>query len=749
MIKLLFKLVLVYFISTVSVISQIISKIEVSGNKRISKESVIVFSDLKIGMDYSNELINQSLKKLYDTNFFENVEISYDNLELKINLVEYPIIANLEIKGIKKKSFLDFIKEKMTLKERTSFNDFQLQNDLKMINNILKTNGYYFSKIKSSFNADLGLNTINLKIDIDLGQKAKIKKISFLGNKVFKDKKLIEIIASEENKFWKFISRNVYLNKQLINLDKRLLNNFYKNRGYYNVKILDNHVEFNKKNSSFNLIYNIDAGEKFTFNDLSIELPEDYSKNDFKEIFKTFEKNKNKIYSLEFIEDILVEIENIASNRSYEFIDVSVEENIVENNKIDFKFFVSDSSKFYIERINIFGNYTTLEEVMRNKLIIDEGDPLNNLLFEKSINNIRSLGFFKKVKTEINDGSDENFKIININVEEQPTGELSLAAGYGTDGFATGGHIREKNFLGQGINLDTNVELSQQSLKGEFIYSKPNFAYTDNTLNTSIRSIDSDFLSLYGYESREYGASIGTSFEQYEKLFFSPELDFNLEDLSTNSTASSSIKKQEGTYKDIYFNYGLNYDLRNSSFNPTKGSFYNFRQELPVVSKNNELINTFVYTKYHELNKSTEMIGKASLYLKAINTIDGSDVRISKRASVPYGRLRGFEKGKIGPVDKTDYIGGNYVSTLNLTTNIPTILPTVENLDFNYFIDFANVWGVDYNSSLDKSKLRSSTGIGINVLTPIGPLSFSFSQPITKASTDKTEKFRFNLGTTF
>ena len=300
---------------------------------------------------------------------------------------------------------------------------------------------------------------------------------------------------------------------------------------------------------------------------------------------------------------------------------------------------------------------------MRNKLIIDEGDPLNNLLFEKSINNIRSLGFFKKVRTEINEGSNENYKVIDINVEEQPTGELSLAAGYGTDGFATGGHIREKNFLGKGINLDANVELSQQSLKGEFIYSKPNFAYTDNTLSTSIRSIDSDYLSLYGYESREYGASIGTSFEQFEKLFFSPEIDLNLEDLSTNNTASSSIKKQEGTYKDIYFNYGLNYDLRNSTFNPTKGSFYNFRQELPVVSKNNELSNTFVYTKYHELNKSTEMIGRASLYIKAINTIDGSDVRISKRASVPYG-TRGFEKGKIGPADKTDYIR-YYVSALN------------------------------------------------------------------------------------
>ena len=226
-------------------------------------------------------------------------------------------------------------------------------------------------------------------------------------------------------------------------------------------------------------------------------------------------------------------------------------------------------------------------------------------------------------------------------------------------------------------------------------------------------------------------------------------MDFLIEDLTTNVTASSQLKKQEGSYTDFYFNYGLDYDMRDSSFNTKNGYITKFKQQLPLVSENNEISNTIIYTKYNELIKSSEMVGKASLYLKAINTIDGSDVRVSKRANVPYNRLRGFEKGKVGPVDGSDYIGGNYISTLNLSTNIPGILSTIEILDFNYFIDIGNVWGVDYNSSLDKSKIRSSTGIGLNVLTPVGPLSFSLAQPITKASSDKTETFRFNLGTTF
>ena len=749
MIKFLIKSLLFYFILSIHLLADKIDNIEVEGNKRISKESIILFSEIQLGMDYSNNLANESLKKLYNTNFFETVEMSFTDRKLTINVLENPIIEEMEIVGIKKKNFLEFIKENMTLRERASFNDFNLKNDLRVIDDILKTNGYYFSKIDVSSDKNTDLNTLKLKFDIDLGEKAKIKKISFIGNKIFKDKKLIEVIASEENKFWKFISRNVYLNKNLIDLDKRLLQNYYKNRGFYDVKILDNYVELDKENYSFNLVYNIDAGKKFTINKLLLTLPDDYINEDFKNVYKIFEKNKGNIYSLEFINQILNDIENIASMKSYDFIDVKVEENKLDNDKLNFNFIVSDSKKFYIEKIDISGNYTTIEEVVRNKLIIDEGDPLNNLLFNKSLNEIRSLGFFKTVKSKISDGSNDNYKIIDIIVEEQPTGEISIAAGIGTNGLQSGGQLNEKNFLGKGINLNTEIQLTEDSVKGQVVYSKPNFAYTDNTLFTSLRSINNDFLSAYGYETKEIGFSLGTNYEQFENIYFSPELDLTIEELSANNTASNNIKKQEGNYSDLYFNYGLDNDLRNSSFNPKKGHLISFDQALPIISENNEILNTFTFTKYKELNKDSEMIGRASLYLKAANTFDGSDVRISKRAIVPYNRLRGFEKGKVGPVDNNDYIGGNYVSTLNLSTNLPGILPTLENLDFNYFIDFANVWGVDYDSTLDKSKLRSSTGIGLNMLTPIGPLSFSITQPITKASSDKTEKFRFNLGTTF
>jgi len=740
---------LIYLIFFNNANGEILKNIEISGNKRISKETILVLGNIEIGKDLNSSDLNYSLKKLYDTNFFENINYSLDNGLLKIFLVENPIIEEINITGIKKKSFTDQIYEKISLKNRMSYTEEQFKKDIDIINSSLKASGYYFSKIKSSTNKNDDLNSIKLNIDIQLGEKAKIREIIFIGDKKVKDKKLLELIASEEHKFWKFISNKVYLNKSLLDLDKRLLENYYKNNGYYNVKVINSFAELNDE-GSFKIIFNINAGSKYFFNNFSLSLPDDYKEKDFKKVNKIFDKLKDEKYSLNNINLILNEIDTIASSRLYDFIKVEVSENIIEQNKIDFNFIVKDSDKFYVEKINIFGNFATIEEVIRNNMIVDEGDPFNEILFNKSINKIKNLRIFKKVNSKITEGSNPNTKILNLSVEEQPTGEISLGAGVGTSGTVISGGISENNFLGKGIKLNSNLQISEDSVKGSLTYIKPFFNYTDNTLSTKIRSTTEDNLSDFGYKISTIGLSLGTEIEQYENLFFSPEIDFTAEDLSTNSSASNSLKKQEGSYADLYFNYGLNFDTRDSTYDPSRGGMVSFYQAMPVISSDNEISNTLILSKYKLLNETSGTVGKASVYMKAVNSLDGSDVRISKRAQVPYNRLRGFEKGKVGPIENSDYVGGNYVSTLNLSTNLPRIFTTLENLDFSYFIDVANVWGIDYDNSIDDSNtIRSSTGIAIEFLSPVGPLSFSFTQPLTKHSTDKTETFRFNLGTTF
>ena len=745
--KIFIKIVIVFALFFSVVRAETLQKFEISGNQRISDQTIIIFSELEINQEITKSKLDKVIKKLYQTNFFRNINLSFENQTLFLKVEENPIIENLQISGIKKQSLVEFIKGKLQLAEMKSFNQDLLSADINLIYNILKTNGYYFAEITSSKSLDDALNTVNLKINVELGEKAKIKKIIFLGEKVFKEKRLKEVIVSEEHKFWKFISKNVYINQELINLDKRLLSNYFKNNGYFKVKIENSFVEFDK-NSNFNLIFNITPGRKYFFNNFSLNLPPNYDPKLFTKITKKFSKFKGDKYSLLKINNLLDDINDIALSKQYEFINASIVEKINED-KIDFDINISESDKFYIEKINIKGNFNTLEEVVRNNLIVDEGDPFNEILFNKSINNIQSLGIFKKVKTDVRDGSNQSFKEIDIDVEERPTGEISLTAGFGTTGETIGAGIKENNFLGKGIKLNTNLELTSESIKGQFIYARPNFNYSDNTLFTSLKSSTTDLLKNSGYKTSEIGFSLGTEFEQFQNIFLSPEIDFLIEDLETSDKASSILKKQEGSYTDLYFNYSINQDLRDKKYRTESGYVTTFSQELPLVSDNAELSNAFLITNYKKLSSTSDMIGKVSFYGKTITGLS-DDVRISKRLNVPASRLRGFQRGKVGPVENSDYIGGNYVSTLNFSATLPNLVQGLDNLDVGVFIDAANVWGVDYDSSIDdKSTIRSSTGVALNLMTPIGPLSFSFANAFSKASTDKTETFRFNLGTQF
>ena len=725
--------------------AEIVKDIVVSGNKRLSKESIIVFGNIQINKDYNQKKLNFIFKDLYSTNFFKNISLEIKNSVLVISVIENPIIEELEINGIKNSKLTKILNDIIELKSRKSYIESIFLKDLNLIKNTIKSSGYYFAEIKTSLIKNEKQNSVKLFYDIDLGDKAKISEINFIGDKKIKDRKLRNVITTEESKFWKFISNKIYLDKNRIELDKRLLAGYYKDNGYYNVKIENSYVEF-KDNGSFKLIFKIDAGNIFTFNKLDLVLPIDYEPKYFEPVNILLTEYESQLYSSNKIKKILNEVDKIALSKKYEFIDASITENIISGNKLNITISIVETQKFYVEKINILGNSFTLEEVIRHSLIVDEGDPYNEILFNKSINMLKSKNIFASVNSKMTEGSNSGLKVIDLTVEEKPTGEISLGAGIGTSGGTIGGGIKENNFLGKGISLDTNITFSERSVKGKFIYSKPNFNNTDNTLFTSLSSTSKDHSTDFGYKSSNLGFSLGTSFQQYENLYFAPTLATSYEKLKTNSTASSNLKKQAGDYVDIYFNYSLAYDQRDRIYKPTNGYRTIFLQDLPLLSENSEIMNSIEYIKYQTLK--SEMIGRFSFHAKAINAIT-NEVRISKRLYIPSNRLRGFELGKIGPMENNDYIGGNYISTMNLSTTLPKVLPSFQNTDVSLFLDAANMWGVDYNSSIDKNEIRSSFGVAIDLYTPIGPLNFSLSQPITKSPTDKTETFRFNLGTTF
>mgnify|MGYP001371298750 FL=1 len=745
MFKFFIKFILIYFVFLIDVNAESVKKIIILGNDRISKDTIILFSEIALDENLNNDDLNNIVKKLYNTSFFKDVSVSLINTNLKITVVENPIIQNLKIDGVRSKELKKLIIQKISLKNSSSFNEFSVKKDLRVIENILQSLGYYFSKTEISI-SDNDNKTVDLTYLIDLGEKSYISEILFLGDKKFKSGNLQNVIASEVNRFWKIISKKKFLNKERIELDKRLLINFYKNKGFYNVKIESNTVNYSTKND-FQLVFNIDSGERFYFNNFIINLPESYDQKYFAKIQKRLNKSKGEFYSYKVLENILSEIEKIAFNENYEFVDATIDETIFQKNKINTVINLSESSKLYVKKINITGNSITIEDVLRNELIVDEGDPLNNILLKKSINNIRSLNIFKKVNTSIEDTANNSEKIINIDVIEKATGEISAGAGAGTSGVSTMFGVNENNFLGKGIRLNSNLSIGSEQVKGLFSVVNPNYKNTDKDLIFSIESSTLDRLKDYGYKSSRYGFSLGTRFEHLDDFFITPKISSFNENLETSSTASNALKKQKGNYFDTKFSYLIDLDKRNETFQTTGGYRSRFNQTIPVISESLTLINGYELNTYHEY--LFDNVAKTTFYVSTANSIGDKDVKVSDRQYIPSSKLRGFEPGKVGPIDNGDFIGGNYLTAFNLSSDL-NILESFETTSFNIFLDIANVWGVDYSSDIDESnKIRSAVGISLDLFTPVGPLNFSLAQPIMKKNTDKTETFRFNLGTTF
>ena len=745
MFKFLFHFLLfsIFFIS--SAYSNNYKKIIINGNDRISNETILLFSEIPDSKSLDENSINEILKKIYKSGFFKDVTVKIENNNLIIAVSENPIIQTVFIEGIKRKKTEESLYEILSLKNRSSYNLALTKKDEASILNFLREDGYYFSKLTTSFQ-DLGGNKIDLLYNITLGEKSKISKISFIGDKIFKDNTLKSIILSEEFKFWKLLSGKKYLNENLINYDKKLLNNFYKNKGFFNVVIESSFANY-LGNDEFEIIYNISSGKKFYFNEFNLNLPIDYERVNFEKLDKIFKELKGESYSLNSIDKILKEIDKIVLNEQFEFLKSTVREDILDN-LINLTFDIAESEKFYVEKINILGNNITREEVIRNNLLVDEGDAFNELLQTRTLNQIRSLNFFSKVESEILDSQSENKKIINITVEEKPTGEIMAGAGVSTDGgtFAIG--ISENNFLGRGIEFSTDLTVSADSLKGLVSLNNPNYKGSNRSLNASLESRVTDRLKDFGYKSNKTGFSVGSGFEFYDDLYWNTGVSSYVEKLETDSTATATLKKQEGSFFDTFFNHTLSYDKRNQRYKTSNGYISRFTQNIPLISESYTLTNTYDYKIYNEwLDENVLSIG---FFGKTANSLSGKDIKLSDRLNLPASKLRGFESGKVGPKDGADYVGGNYAASINIVTSLSQLFPNSQNTSFSVFFDAANVWGVDYNSALsDENKIRSSVGIAVDLFTPVGPLTFSLSEPITKGKNDITESFRFNLGTTF
>ena len=739
------KILIILLIFTSSVCSEIVKELKIEGNNRISIETIKVYGEINIGSDYSAKELNMILKNLYSTNFFENINLELKDGILKIDLKEYSIINSISLDGEKSNQIKEQILEKLILKEKASFIPNQLNEDVNLLKKIYASMGYNFVIVDAKIEK-FSENRVNVLYNIEKGEKTYINKIDFIGDKKIRESKLRDIIASEEKKFWKFLSKNTYFNQVNIELDKRLLVNYYKSLGYYDVQVLSSSSEIDPNNNSSNLVYTINAGKRYKINKISTNIDSVIDKKLFEPIVNNYEDIIGKYYSPFKVKKLLDEIDLLISKNDLQFIEHSVNE-IIENENIEIKINIYEGRKELVERINIFGNTVTEESVIRSELLLDEGDPVNQLKLDQSIAKLKSRNIFGDIKVKTLDGSSNSQKILDISVEEKPTGEISAGAGIGTNGGSFSFNISENNWLGKGINISTNLDISSETFTGGVVVINPNYNYSGNTLTYYVENTKNDKPDS-GFKNNIISTGIGTKFEQYKDIYLSPNLSFSYDDLKVESTASSSLQRQKGTFSDLSFDYGITSDKRDRVYGPTSGYITGFSQGFPIYADSPFIKNSISFSKYQSL--SPNFVAAVKLYASAINGLEKKDVRLSKRLNLGSSRLRGFEAGKVGPKDGIDYVGGNYAAAANIEMNLPNLLPESTKTDIGVFLDFGNVWHVDYADSIDDSnKIRSTIGINTSWQSPVGPMSFIFSQNLSKASTDVTESFNFRLGTTF
>ena len=738
-------LLLFFFILSTSSFAEI-KKINIIGNSRVNPNTIEVFGDKKI-TKIDSIYINNLTKKIYDTELFSDVKITYNQDILTITVSENPIINFFYINGVKD-SDLDQINKIITLKENNIFSTSKLKKNIEDTKEFLNNSGYYQAIILPEV-IKIDNNQVNLIINIDKKDISKIKNIYFIGNKFFSNSQLIDVITSKEYSWWKFFT-NSALSEQRVEYDKQLLKDFYLNKGFFEAQIESAFVNVDN-NNDFTLTFSINAGNKYKFGNFEIKnIAAQFKDQDINEVKTISDKLlRNEIYSTDIVKKLYKKIESHLESKRYSNFEINIQELKKNDDMVDVILQLNDSKKVLINKINIQGNTITEEKVIRDSLVLAEGDYLNSIKVKRSIDNVKARQLFSKVDYKIEDAEKKDFKDFNLFVKEQPTGSISAGVGYGSNGGLFEASINERNFLGQGINLNATGTLASEEIRGDFSYVNPNFKGSDKELAISLFSQVDDYENS-GYQNKKLGTKFATKYEIYEDIFFRPNTVIQYDKLETSGSASNLLKSRAGDFTTTSIGYNFSYDQRDSRFNPTSGTLFYYDQNIATFFSDIPTLQTIVgSTSYKKLYKES-FIGSAKIKIANVVAFDEKDVKLSDRIFANTSDLRGFEPRGVGPVDNNDHIGGNNLATLSLKSTFPNPIPESLRANTFLFLDVGNVWGVDYSSAIsDSSKIRSTTGIALDIVSPIGPLSFTYSIPLSKASTDKEQNFLFNIGSSF
>ena len=761
---LLFSLSLIFDSSLSIAESDEIFDVQVIGNNRVDDSTVITYSGIRSGDVYLESNVEEALKKLYATELFSDVVIKYSNSILTIEITENALINQVAFEG--NKSIDDQALQAVSLlKPRATYSNKKLEQDITNIINAYRSAGRYSVFVEPKI-IKLDYNRINLVFEINEGSATEIIDINFIGNINYSDRKLRNVIATTRSTFIdKIWGTGKSYDNQLMEYDKELLKEYYRNKGYVNFKVLNAVAELNSQNDQFLITFTVSEGERYNFGQINIT-DQTSTKASFpiNDIMLTV---RGDVYSQSNIEKSSLAIVDYLRKNGNPFAQVKVLEQInVTDKTIDINYVISDGPQLYIERIDINGNQRTFDYVIRRRLTISEGDALNSTYLNNSIRNIRTLNFFSDVQVNTVQGSAPDRRIIKITVNEKPTGSLIFGAGYSSVSGVLGTiSVAEKNLLGKGQNMTLDLNIGGNQSLVNLSFTEPAFLDTPVSAGFDIYGNQSDYSEQSGYKNKQVGAGVRFGFPLSDELRFNVKYSYtNNEVFSVPSTAALSLRQLEGEKSISEVGYNLIYNNLDNFFTPSSGFLIDFSQDIAGLGGDIKYIRSEISGDYY-IDFTKDIIGSISLGAGHIFGLDDQDVRISDAFMDPGLILRGFQSRGISPRLKPDdnstaalsgsneeAIGGNtFIST---SAGIKFPIPSITE-DYGIKGGLHINAGTLYDSDLDdaivneSNSIRTSVGASIFWDSPIGPLRFDFTEAINKETYDRTEFFQFSGGTSF
>ena len=722
--------------------------IDLKGISRLSVEDIQSITSININDNNLNiNDINILIKELSLSDLIYEIEYVELSDQFSISITESDLIENIYINNnvwIKD----ELIIENLNSKQNYFLQKNNIQNDIQLIKDIYKTKGFQNVQVTAKVEK-YSSDRVNLIYDIKETKQQKIHIIKFFGNNFFSNNYLNSIIESQSVKFYNIFKSGSNINYSLFNFDKNKIISKYKDEGFADVK-----VSYSIEKTSFSsnvLFFYIEEGKRKKIDKIDIDFSNQYKNLSIDSTLNNFDlklKENNNYYSKELIDEY-VELLNISllENNIY---NLAIKANVYEtNNNLAIKFFDENIEPVLINLIDIRGNTITKNKTIRSKISIEPGQYLNQYSLEKSIKNLESYPYIKKVNlgTNINDQLAD----LTFNIEEDnKTGNILLAGTFNDDtgaGLTFG--IEDKNIFGSGNSISSNFSINSEDLKFDINYTQYPIINPYLTNTYTLFNQDNDYTNSFGFKASRKGLGYFINFKQNEQISYG--LGIRYEEFKGHSgvnATSNAINDNIGNFENYKLRFSYKSDSSNDFFNPTNGTINKID-----VTISPENISDDSYYKIFLTNKNYRQLAKSQNYLFLNNYYGYAKPLNGKLKTMnAFGlgglNFKGFDYKGIGPYDGNIYLGGNEYFTSTIGYGSSFIFDDKDNINIKFFMTTGSIWDSDYSSSSDV-KLRTSLGTSFDFITPIGPLSFSYATPVQKNSSDKTRPFNFSIGTSF